>query len=143
MSLGPPPVLAPLSKDGHKPISSSWMGWFQELYSSLSGTSIGSLSVDHGGTGATTLTGLLRGNGTSAITGGAKASLTAEVTGILPVLNGGTSLSVLGTGIVTALGIAVGGAGGLLVSGGALGTPSSGTLTNASGLTAAGVVGTA
>jgi hypothetical protein len=39
-----------------------------------------------------------------------------------------------GTGVVTALGVAVGTAGSFVVNGGALGTPSSGTLTNATGL---------
>ena len=39
-----------------------------------------------------------------------------------------------GTGVVTALGVAVGSAGAVVVNGGALGTPSSGTLTSATGL---------
>jgi hypothetical protein len=39
-----------------------------------------------------------------------------------------------GTGVVTALGVNVGTAGAFVVNGGALGTPSSGTLTNATGL---------
>lgn len=39
-----------------------------------------------------------------------------------------------GTGVATALAIAVGSAGAFVVNGGALGTPSSGTLTNATGL---------
>lgn len=48
-----------------------------------------------------------------------------------------------GTGVATALGINVGTAGSVVVNGGALGTPSSGTLTNCSGLPASGVTGTA
>ena len=44
------------------------------------------------------------------------------------------TLSGLGSGVETALGIAVGSAGGPVTNGGALGTPSSGTLTNTSGL---------
>lgn len=48
-----------------------------------------------------------------------------------------------GTGVATALAINVGTAGAVIVNGGALGTPSSGTLTNATGLPAAGVTGTA
>lgn len=40
----------------------------------------------------------------------------------------------LGTGVNTALGVAVGSAGAVVVNGGALGTPSSGTLTSCSGL---------
>lgn len=42
--------------------------------------------------------------------------------------------TVPGTGVATALGVAVGSAGSIVVNGGALGTPSSGTLTNATGL---------
>jgi hypothetical protein len=48
-----------------------------------------------------------------------------------------------GTGIATALAVNVGTAGSPVINGGALGTPSSGTLTNATGLPAAGVTGTA
>jgi hypothetical protein len=46
-----------------------------------------------------------------------------------------------GTGVTTALAVNVGTAGSFVVNGGALGTPSSGTLTNCSGLPAAGVTG--
>lgn len=60
--------------------------------------------------------------------------LTTQVTGILPIANGGTGLSALGTGVQTALGVNVGTAGAVVVNGGALGTPSSGTLTSATGL---------
>lgn len=49
----------------------------------------------------------------------------------------------LGTGVATALAVNVGSAGAFVTLNGALGTPSSGTLTNATGLPAAGVVGTA
>lgn len=45
-----------------------------------------------------------------------------------------TDVSGLGTSVATALGTAVGSAGSFIVNGGALGTPSSGTLTNATGL---------
>ena len=45
-----------------------------------------------------------------------------------------TGVSGLGTGVATALGTNVGTAGAFVVNGGALGTPSSGTLTNATGL---------
>lgn len=45
----------------------------------------------------------------------------------------------LGTGVATALGINVGSAGAVLVNGGALGTPSSGTLTDCSGLPVSGI----
>lgn len=45
-----------------------------------------------------------------------------------------TGVAGLGTGVATALGVNVGTAGAFVVNGGALGTPSSGTLTNATGL---------
>ena len=51
--------------------------------------------------------------------------------------------SALGTGVETALGIAIGSVGAAIINGGVLGTPSSGTLTSCTGLPAAGVVGTA
>lgn len=49
----------------------------------------GTLAVGNGGTGATTLTGVVKGNGTSAFTAGT-VSLTSEVSGVLPIANGGT-----------------------------------------------------
>jgi hypothetical protein len=48
----------------------------------------------------------------------------------------------LGTGVATALGIAIGSAGGPVTNGGALGTPSSGTATNLSGTAASLTAGT-
>jgi len=50
-----------------------------------------------------------------------------------------SSVTGLGTGVATALAIAVGSAGAPVVNGGALGTPSSGTLTNATGLPETGI----
>lgn len=52
-------------------------------------------------------------------------------------------ISGLGTGVATALGVAVGSAGAPVVNGGALGTPSSGTLTNATGTASGLTAGTA
>ena len=52
----------------------------------------GLLPVPNGGTGAATLTGVVKGNGTSAFTAGT-VSLTSEVTGTLPVANGGTGVA--------------------------------------------------
>lgn len=49
------------------------------------------------------------------------------------------SITGLGTGVSTALGVNVGSAGALVVNGGALGTPSSGTLTNCTGLPVSGI----
>ena len=69
--------------------------------------------------------------------------LTTGVTGTLPVANGGTGITALGTGVAAAIAVNVGSAGAFTTFNGALGTPSSGTLTNATGLPAAGVVGTA
>lgn len=48
--------------------------------------------------------------------------------------NFGSLLTDEGTGVITALGVNVGSAGAFVVNGGALGTPSSGTLTNCTGL---------
>lgn len=52
------------------------------------------VSVANGGTGATTLTGVVKGNGTSAFTAGTVA-LGSEVSGTLPVANGGTGATSL------------------------------------------------
>lgn len=52
----------------------------------------GTLPVARGGTGATTLTGVLKGNGTSAVTA-SNVNLASEVTGTLPTANGGTNLT--------------------------------------------------
>ena len=67
-------------------------------------TLAGTLGVASGGTGATTLSGLLRGNGTSAITGSATVALASEVSGTLLVGNGGT-----GIGTNTAFAVVLGG----------------------------------
>jgi hypothetical protein len=52
----------------------------------------------------------------------------------LPVASGGTGITSFGTGVATALGVNTGTAGAFVVNGGALGTPSSGTLTSCTGL---------
>jgi len=64
----------------------------------------------------------------------------SSITGTLAVANGGTGITSLGTGVATALGINVGSAGAPVVLNGAGGTPSSLTLTNATGLPTAGLV---
>ncbi len=84
----------------------------------------GTLAVANGGTGATTLTGVVKANGTAAFTAG-NVSLTSEVTGTLPVANGGTgatSLTVnnvlLGNGTSAVQTVAPGTAGNVLTSNG-------------------------
>jgi hypothetical protein len=71
-------------------------------------TASGTLPVGNGGTGATTLTGIVKGNGTSSMTAGSVA-LGSEVTGTLPVANGGTGATTAGAAL-TALGAAASGA---------------------------------
>lgn len=70
----------------------------------------------------------------SASTWASSAALAANAI----VIGGGAgvapSTTTTGTGVLTALGVAVGSAGAFVVNGGALGTPTSGTLTNATGL---------
>jgi hypothetical protein len=61
-------------------------------------------------------------------------SMTLGWTGLLSASRGGTGIGALGTGVATALGINIGSPGAFVTFNGALGTPSSGTLTNATGL---------
>ena len=80
---------------------------------------------------------------TSASTWASSAALTANALMIGGGAGVAPSTTTTGTGVLTALGTAVGTAGGVLVSGGALGTPSSITLTNGTGLPlSTGVTGT-
>ena len=65
------------------------------------------------------------------------SSLPAWATCVVAVGN----ITGLGTGVATALGVNIGTAGSPVVNGGALGTPSSGNLANATGLPIAGVTG--
>jgi hypothetical protein len=89
--------------------------------STASGT-VTSVDVSGGTTGLTTSGGPVTGSGT------------ITIAGTLAVANGGTGITSFGTGVGTALGVNTGSAGAFVVNGGALGTPSSGTLTNATGL---------
>ena len=131
------------------------------------------LAVTEGGTGASTLTGLLQGNGTSAFTVITNSSTVGQVlrvtgaatyawgaldladgdaiTGALGAANGGTGITSLGTGVATFLGTpsaanlasavtGTTGTGNLVFATSPtfttplLGTPTSGTLTNCTGL---------
>jgi len=56
------------------------------------------------------------------------ANLASLLTTALPASKGGTGLTALGTGIATALGVNTGSAGAPVIQNGALGTPSSGTI---------------
>ena len=94
----------------------------------------GTLPVANGGTGLTAGTsgGVLYYSATGTLASSAALAASALVVG------GGAGVApstiTTGTGVVTALGVAVGSAGAFVVNGGALGTPSSGVLTNATGL---------
>ena len=89
------------------------------------------------GTGVTVTPGLVVGvycDGTNVVAVGALTAATATTATNVAV--GG--ITGLGTGVATALAVNVGTAGAPVVNGGALGTPASGTLTNATGLPTAG-----
>ena len=73
----------------------------------------------------------------AALTGGGNVSSSGTPTsGQVAVWTGAATIQgqTTGTGVVTALGVNTGSSGAFVVNGGALGTPSSGTLTNATGL---------
>ncbi len=124
--------------------------------SNLSGTNTGdqtiTLTGDVTGTGtgsfATTLATVNSNVGTfgsataaSVVTVNAKGLITAASNATVTPAVG--SITGLGTGVATALAVNVGSAGAPVVNGGALGTPSSGTLTSATGLPlSTGVTGT-
>jgi hypothetical protein len=112
--------------------------------------SSGTLGVARGGTGATTLTAnaVLLGNGTSAplevapgASGNTLTSNGTTWTSTAPSIAVG-SITGLGTGIATALAVNVGTAGSPVVNGGALGTPTSGTVTNLTGTASININGT-
>lgn len=74
--------------------------------------------------------------------GGAVSSVFGRTGAILPVSGDYTidQIGGIGTGVATALGVNIDSAGALIVNAGALGTPSSGVLTNCTGLPAANVL---
>jgi hypothetical protein len=120
-------------------------------------TLAGTLAVANGGTGASTLTGYVKGTGTSALSASSTIPNT-DITGLGTMstqaasnvaITGGAidgttvgastaaagAFTTLGSSSTTTLnGTTIPASSTLLVSGGALGTPSSGTLTNATGL---------
>jgi hypothetical protein len=103
----------------------------------------GTLPVANGGTGLTAGTS----GGVLAYTAAGTLASSAALAASALVIGGGAgaapSTTTTGTGVVTALGVNTGSAGAFVVNGGALGTPSSGTLTNATGLPlTTGVTGT-
>ena len=80
--------------------------------------------------------------GTTGLTPSTATSGAVTLAGTLAIANGGTGLTALGTGVQTAIGINVGTAGAVVVNGGVLGTPSSGTVTNLTGTAPININGT-
>lgn len=104
-----------------------------------------------GGAGAapattTTGTGVVTAIGNNVNTANGLVTQTATLTASDILLGGGSgtgiSSTTTGTGVVTALGVNVGTAGAFVVNGGALGTPSSGTVTNLTGTASININGT-
>jgi len=69
----------------------------QVAASAIANTANNVRTVATGGTGAATLTGYVKGNGTSAMTASATIPV-ADITGTLPVANGGTGVATLSSG---------------------------------------------
>jgi len=110
--------------------------------SSTSALTTGTLPVASGGTGLTSGSsgGLLYYSATNALASSSTLSANALMVG------GGAGVApttiTTGTGVVTALGVNTGSSGAFVVNGGALGTPSSGTVTNLTGTASININGT-
>lgn len=107
----------------------AWNGSdFVKVASSLVSQLSGTLGVANGGTGLTSGTS----GGVLAFTASGTIASSGALTANALVIGGGAgaapSTTTTGTGVVTALGVNTGSAGAFVVNGGALGTPSSGTL---------------
>ena len=107
-------------------------GSFKQTFSSLNlSTGVtGTLAVANGGTGITSGTS----GGVLAFTASGTIASSGALTANALVIGGGAgaapSTTTTGTGVVTALGVNTGSSGAFVVNGGALGTPSSGTLSS-------------
>lgn len=80
-------------------------------------------------------------SGGGGVAWGAIAGTLSDQTDLQTALNAKQATITFGTGVQTALGVNIGSAGAPVLFNGALGTPSSGTLTNATGLPIAGITG--
>jgi hypothetical protein len=105
-------------------------------------TLAGTLAVANGGTGLTAGTS----GGVLAYTAAGTLASSSALAASALVIGGGAgaapSTTTTGTGVVTALGVNVGTAGAFVVNGGALGTPTSGTVTNLTGTASININGT-